>query len=265
MDIMKDNQVKKLPAFNHIKVLQDGNYGCTLCAGNKIYNGVFTQDWECIEKLHLVEVDAYDNYDYVLVDKLYPMLDADDITIKDNEEYARELLLNFEDNTIPISEQNPKALFMSQYQNGDITLTLENTLIPYKYFSIAFIENIFDKIYRCNCGKTFAAGRICWSRVEKVFGIDLITNNSPFDIALKQVIKEYISFENIAIDEVEKKYPDLDALDFDYDLRIFEEMETLDDAFRLEIANGAYDICYLAYITYLRDNCPDSYDDTLKL
>ena len=262
---MDENKVTKLPAFNHIKVLQDGNYGCTLVAANRIYNGVYTQNWECIEKLHLVEVDAYGNYDYTLIDKLSPMPDADDITIDDNEGYAKELLLNFEDDTIPISEQNPKALFMSQYQNGDITLTLENTLIPYKYFSIAFIENIFDKIYMCNCGKTFAAGRICWSRVEKVFGIDLITNNSPFDIALKQVIKEYISFENIAIDEVEKKYPYLDALDFDYDLRIFEEMETLDDAFRLEIANGAYDICYLAYITYLRDNCPDSYDDTLKL
>ena len=83
---MEEKQVKKLPPFSHIKVLENGNYGCTLLVADKIYNGIFTQNWDCIEKLHLVEVDAYDNYDYVLVDKLYPMLDADDITIKDNEE-----------------------------------------------------------------------------------------------------------------------------------------------------------------------------------
>ena len=89
---MDENKVTKLPAFNHIKVLQDGNYGCTLVAANRIYNGVYTQNWECIEKLHLVEVDAYGNYDYTLIDKLSPMPDADDITIDDNEGYAKDLL-----------------------------------------------------------------------------------------------------------------------------------------------------------------------------
>ncbi|MBR5105001.1 MAG: hypothetical protein IKU93_01050, partial [Alistipes sp.] len=82
---MKDNQVKKLPAFNHIKVLQDGNYGCTLCAGNKIYNGIFTPNWECVEKLHLVEVDAYSEYDYTLKDKLNSIYKEDIV----DEEFAK--------------------------------------------------------------------------------------------------------------------------------------------------------------------------------
>ena len=63
---MEEKQVKKLPAFDHIKVLQDGNFGCTLEVGDKIYNGIFIPEWECIEKLHLVEVDAYKDYDYTL-------------------------------------------------------------------------------------------------------------------------------------------------------------------------------------------------------
>ena len=63
---MEEKQVKKLPAFDHIKVLQDGNFGCTLEVGDKIYNGIFIPEWECIEKLHLGEVDAYKDYDYTL-------------------------------------------------------------------------------------------------------------------------------------------------------------------------------------------------------
>lgn len=41
---MEEKQVKKLPPFTHIKVLENGNYGCTLVVADKIYNGLFTPD-----------------------------------------------------------------------------------------------------------------------------------------------------------------------------------------------------------------------------
>ena len=92
---MEDKLVKKLPAFDHIKVLQDGNFGCTLCVEEKIYNGIFTPKWECVEKLHLVEVDAYKDYDYTLKDGLNPMLDKEkiDIDYDTDEELAKGLIL----------------------------------------------------------------------------------------------------------------------------------------------------------------------------
>ena len=84
MNVMEDKLVKKLPAFDHIKVLQDGNFGCTLEVGDKIYNGIFTPEWECIVKLHLVEVDAYSDYDYTLKDGLNPMLEKEKIELDES-------------------------------------------------------------------------------------------------------------------------------------------------------------------------------------
>ena len=43
---MDEKDVKKLPAFDHIKVLQDGNLGCTLVVDSKILNGIFSPEWE---------------------------------------------------------------------------------------------------------------------------------------------------------------------------------------------------------------------------
>ena len=94
---MEEKQVKKLPPFSHIKVLENGNYGCTLLVADKIYNGVFSPSWECIEKLHLVEVDAYNEYDFVLADHLIPMPDEDeeDIAIENYEYNRQNDLYNF--------------------------------------------------------------------------------------------------------------------------------------------------------------------------
>ena len=39
---MEDKLIKIMPPFSHIKMLEDGNYGCTLLVANKIYNGIFT-------------------------------------------------------------------------------------------------------------------------------------------------------------------------------------------------------------------------------
>ena len=132
---MEEKQVKKLPTFSHIKVLENGYYGCTLLVVDKIYNGVFSPDWECIEKLHLVEVDAYAYFDHKLKDGLNPMFDKEEGYTND-EDLAKDLSLNFEDeDTIVDEEISQEALFISQYENstGDISLTLENTLLPHHF------------------------------------------------------------------------------------------------------------------------------------
>ena len=262
---MEEKQVKKLPPFSHIKVLENGYYGCTLLVVDKIYNGVFSPDWECIEKLHLVEVDAYADFDHKLKDGLNPMLDKDriDIIYDNDEELAKGLILNFEEeNTKEDEKENPLALFSSQYinPNGDIALTIDNTLLPYKYFIPSFLENIFFKFACCGCTKLFASSQLCWNKIQGMFGVSLFSND-PFDNALKQVIKEYQTLDDLAFDIVDEKYPDVDVADPQFEDSMWEEMEKLEASFRERLADGAYDFCYSGYLQYLKDNCPDLLDD----
>ena len=264
MTIMEEKQVKKLLPFSHIKVLENGNYGCTLLVADKIYNGVFTPDWECIEKLHLVEVDAYKDYDYTLKDGLNPMLDKEQISIDydTDEELAKGLVLNFEEEKEE-EKEDPLALFISQYANGngDITLTIENSLLTYKYFIPSFLENIFFKFACCGCTKLFASSQLCWNKIQRMFGVSLFSNDNPFDNALKQVIQEYQTFDDIAFDIVDEKYPDIEVSDPQFEEGMWEEMEKLETSFRERLAGGAYDFCYYGYLQYLKDNCLDLLDD----
>ena len=261
---MEDKLVKKLPAFDHIKELQDGNFGCTLCVNNKIYNGIFTPKWECVEKLHLVEVDAYKDYDYILKDGLNPMLDKEkiDIDYDTDEELAKGLILNFEDEKEG-EKEDPLALFSSQYinSNGDIALTVNNTLLSYKYFISSFLENIFFKFACCGCSRLFASTQICLNKIQGMFGVSLFSNDNPFDNALKQVLKEYQTLDDLAFDIVDEKYPDVDVADPQFEDSMWEEMEKLEASFRERLAEGAYDFCYSGYLQYLKDNCPDLLDD----
>ena len=159
---MEDKLVKKLPPFTHIKVLENGNYGCTLVVADKIYNGIFSPNWECIEKLHLVEVDAYADFDHKLIDGLNPMFDKEEDYDTD-EELAKDLSLNFEDeDTIVDEEISQEALFIAQYENanGDTSLTLENTLLPYKYFIPSFLDEVFFKLYCCGCGRDWSGCKL---------------------------------------------------------------------------------------------------------
>ena len=116
-----------------------------------------------------------------------------------DEDLAKDLSLNFEDeNTMVDEEISQEALFISQYENstGDISLTLENTLLPYKYFIPSFIDEVFFKFYCCGCGRDWSGCKLCWDRVGKVFGISLVCNDNAFDRALKQVIMEYQTFDD---------------------------------------------------------------------
>ena len=261
---MEDKLVKKLPAFDHIKVLQDGNFGCTLCVNNKIYNGIFTPEWECVEKLHLVEVDAYKDYDYTLKEGLNPMLDKEQISIDydTDEELAKGLILNFEEEKED-EKENPLALFSSQYinSNGDIALTVNNTLLSYKYFISSFLENIFFKFACCGCSRLFASSQLCWNKIQGMFGVSLFSNDNSFDNALKQVIKEYQTLDDLAFDIVDEKYPDIEVSDPKFEEGMWEEMEKLEASFRDRLADGAYDFCYYGYLQYLKDSCPDLLDD----
>ena len=262
---MDEKDVKKLPAFDHIKVLQDGNFGCTLCVEEKIYNGIFTPNWECIEKLHLVEVDAYKDYDYTLKDGLNPMLDKEkiDIDYDTDEELAKGLILNFEEDTKEDEKENPLALFISQYgnSNGDIALSIDNTLLPYIYFIPSFLENIFFKFACCGCSRLFASTQLCWNKIRRMFGVSLFSNDNPFDNALKQVIKEYQTLDDLAFDIVDEKYPDVDVADPQFEENMWDEMEKLEASFRERLADGAYDFCYYGYLQYLKDSCSDLLDD----
>ena len=262
---MEEKQVKKLPPFNHIKVLENGNYGCTLCVNNKIYNGVFTPEWECVEKLHLVEVDAYKDYDYLLKSGLNPMLDKDkiDIDYDTDEELAKGLILNFEEDTKEDEKEDPLALFISQYENsnGDIALTVNNTLLPCIYFISSFLENIFFKFACCGCSRLFASSQLCWNKIQGMFGVSLFSNDNSFDNALKQVIKEYQTLDDLAFDIVDEKYPDIEVSDPKFEEGMWEEMEKLEASFRERLADGAYDFCYYGYLQYLKDSCSDLLDD----
>ena len=122
---MEDKLIKIMPPFSHIKVLEDGNYGCTLLVADKIYNGKFTQNWDCIEKLHPVAEDLYDEYDYKNADVLIPMLDEEEediSSIENKVEYAESIYLNFEDDEDIDNNKKigPPALFCMQYNAGEI-------------------------------------------------------------------------------------------------------------------------------------------------
>ena len=259
---MDEKDVKKLPAFDHIKVLQDGNYGCTLSAGNKTYNGIFTPNWECVEKLHIVYEDAYREYDYTLIDKLNSVY-KDDIV---DEEFAKMLTLNYENDDSDDSDLPPQVLFLYKYQNanGETALIIDNALISYKFFILTLIENIFNKLYDCGCNKKFNSCKLCWDRVEETFGISLISNDHPFAIAIKNIYKEYQTFDDIATQKVKEKYPDASELDWDYDLHLFDELDILEEELRDRLYDGAYDLCQNVYMFYVQDNCKDIFDGGFK-
>ena len=262
---MEEKQVKKLPPFSHIKVLENGNYGCTLLVADKIYNAVFTTNWECVERIHLVEVDAYADFDYKLKDGLNQMFDKEEGYTND-EDLTKDLSLSFEDENIMVDEEiSQEALFISQYENstGDISLTLENTLLPYKYFIPSFLDEVFFKFYCCGCGRDWSGCKLCWDRVGKVFGISLVCNDNAFDRALKQVIMEYQTFDDKVFDLVDEKYPDVAVASSEFENLFCEELERVEIDFKQRLSVGEYDFCSLGYLQYLMDNCKEYFDGIL--
>ena len=260
---MEDKLIKIMPPFSHIKVLEDGNYGCTLLVADKIYNGIFTQNWDCIEKLHLVKVDAYTEYDYKDADVLIPMLveDGDTPDIKNKVAYAESLYLNFEDEEdVDINTKiiGPTILFCMQYVDKDdkVVISIENSLMPYKYAVYSFLRNLFDNLEYCNCSSKIFCNKLCWDKILRVFNLDYEEKNMPFIRALKKMYDEYNEFEDRAKDQISVKIIDNDL----YDFLLWDKIINMMDDLKQKLFDGAYDLCEIFYLMFLRDNSKEYID-----
>ena len=264
---MEEKQVKKLPPFSHIKVLENGNYSCTLLVADKIYNGIFTQNWDCIEKLHLVKVDAYTEYDNKDADVLIPMPveDGDTPDIKNKVAYAESIYLNLEDeDDVDINTKiiGSTALFCMQYvdKNNEVVINIENSLMPYKYIIYSFLKNLFENLEYCYCNTKHHCNKLCWDKVMRIFNMDYNEENMPFVRAIKKVYDEYNEYEEIALWKLQEKDIDTDTKNIMYDYHMWDEIIPMEDELKQKIFDGAYDLCYIFYMMYLRDNCKEYID-----
>ena len=264
---MEDKLIKIMPPFSHIKVLEDGNYGCTLLVVDKIYNGKFTQNWDCIEKLHLVKVDAYTEYDYKDADVLIPMPEEDEDVpnIENKVAYAESLYLNFEDEEdVDINTKiiGSTALFCMQYvdKNNEVVINIENSLMPYKYIIYSFLKNLFENLEYCYCNTKHHCNKLCWDKVLRIFNMDYNEENMPFVRAIKKVYDEYNEYEEIALWKLQEKDIDTDTKNIMYDYHMWDEIIPMEDDLKQKLFDGAYDLCYIFYMMYLRNNCEEYID-----
>lgn len=264
---MEDKLIKIMPPFSHIKNLEDGNYGCTLLVAGQIYNGVFSQTWDCIEKLHPVSEDLYAEYDYTDADVLIPLPEEDEDVpnIENKVAYAESLYLNFEDEEdVDINTKiiGPTALFCMQYvdKNNEVVINIENSLMPYKYIIYSFLKNLFENLEYCYCNSNIHCNRLCWDKIMRAFNMNYEEKNMPFVRAIKKVYDEYNEFEEIALWKLQEKDIDTDAKNIMYDYHMWDEIIPMEDELKQKIFDGAYDLCYIFYMMYLRENCKEYID-----
>ena len=264
---MEDKLIKIIPPFSHIKNLENGNYGCTLLVADKIYNGIFTQNWDCIEKLHLVKVDAYTEYDYKDADVLIPMPveDGDTPDIKNKVAYAESLYLNFEDEEdVDINTKiiGPTALFCMQYvdKNNEVVINIENSLMPYKYIIYSFLKNLFENLEYCYCNTKHHCNKLCWDKVMRIFNMDYEEKNMPFVRAIKKVYDKYNEFEEIALWEMQEKDIDINPDNPMYNYHLWDYIFPMEDDLKQKLFDGAYDLCNIFYQMYISDNCKEYID-----
>lgn len=154
--------------FDHIKILDDGNYGCTLKMGKKIYCAVCTPDWEWIKPLYESTFDPYQNYTYIrkrdflatssyCYNKKLHHIDWELIDILD---LRTEIMLN--DFTFDIEDYISDStnsdddfevtLFTVQYlnRNGNLAFELTDTLASYNIMSRAAVQFVFDLYQKSN-------------------------------------------------------------------------------------------------------------------
>lgn len=164
--------------FDHIKILPDGNFGCTLKLGKRIFCAICTPTWKVIEPLHQVETDPYSDYSYIrndnslTISKAYN--DSQFETIKKAgipraddtyyifKEYDFDIMLD--DYLYPTSldceiENNSIVFFSVNYFDKEekSILTLENSLAPYSVFGSASVKEIFNKYKHCMSNKALTA------------------------------------------------------------------------------------------------------------
>lgn len=155
--------------FDHIKVLDDGNYGCTLKMGKRIYCAVCTPDWDWVKPLHESTFDPYKNYTYIR-DKGFLMpssyycnkeLHRIDLELINLLDLQTEIMLNnvtidiedyISDTATSSEEDFVVSLFTTHYLDEDANLAFEltDTLAPYSVMSRAALHYVFDKYRKCD-------------------------------------------------------------------------------------------------------------------
>lgn len=154
--------------FDHIKVLDNGNYGCTLNLGRNIYCAVCTPDWDWIEPLHEEAYDPYQDCTYirdrgflelssyysesklhVIDEELINLLQLNTNTIlysvvAEIDDYISDAKTHDDEFTV--------CLFTVRYlnQNADFAFDLGDTLAPYPAMSNAGIRFVFEEYQRCD-------------------------------------------------------------------------------------------------------------------
>lgn len=154
--------------FDHIKVLDDGNYGCTLKIGEKFYCAVYTPDWHCVKPLKESVFDPYANYTFIR-DRGFLELSSyyynnklctidsvlTDLLDLKTEIAQQQITMDIRDYISNSDTTNPDdiavVLFTIHYlnQDGDFAFELADSLAPYAVVSRAAIKCVFDQYKKC--------------------------------------------------------------------------------------------------------------------
>lgn len=261
--------------FDHIKVLPDGNFGCTLILGENIYTAIYTPQWEVLKHMHKVTEDPFSDYTYKRDDtlKITPSCidnldDADkDILLSYNdeqdmideigiefdiliEEYILGKLLSEEENN-DIS----KLYFIVQYldRNGNIAFTLDNALATYSLIGLGSIKELFNRLSQYFFNKELT--------IEKL-GINKDSTSPVQKAAIKLIDLAYSVKKNF--DNLHKRCCLLDMW-FDDALIKTTLLNYIFHAYNDEVQMMAYqkalfDFPQLAYMEYLKLTVPEVFN-----
>ena len=72
---------------------------------------------------------------------------------------------------------------------------------------------------------------------------------------------EYQTFDDKVFDLVDEKYPDVAVASSEFENLFCEELEKVEIDFKQRLSVGEYDFCSLGYLQYVKDSCPDIFDD----
>lgn len=256
--------------FDHIKVLTDGNYGCTLLLDNSIYCAILTPEWQIIEPLHKTENDPFKDYTYIRDWRHAPLtsyckhgitkpidnellslfeinrniLECEDIAI-DIEDY----ILNTNEDT---DDDSTLLLFSARYLNkeGKIALNTENTLAPYSAIGRAAIRYIFNlyTFYGCDTHNT-----------KNHLDLDSQTENSIKKATIQLI--EWMDFVKYYLDLLsDKEYMlDLQVKDSPYKNTFFSIVNFIfGNHFQTKmLGDGLLDFPRLIYLEYLKRSAPE--------
>ena len=94
----------------------------------------------------------------------------------------------------------------------------------------------------------------------RIFNMDYNEENMPFVRAIKKVYDEYNEYEEIALWKLQEKDIDIDTKNIMYDYHMWDEIIPMEDDLKQKLFDGAYDLCYIFYMMYLRNNCKEYID-----